>query len=117
MGARVSVQDRETYPLMEEYGVDLAPGTLTSLSLQMVKITRHRYSGCQAISWQDSQYGDQLSEQHKSDYRQGLTSQRCKHNTVIIRAGTASVCVRGAVSSRPSSSSVAAPTPCLRRER
>ena len=70
MGARVSVQDRETYPLMEEYGVDLAPGTLTSLSLQMVKITRHKYSGCQAITWQDSQYGDQLSEQHKSDYRQ-----------------------------------------------
>ena len=70
MGARVSVQDRETYPLMEEYGVDLAPGTLTSLSLQMVKITRHKYSGCQAITWQESQYGDQLSEQHKSDYRQ-----------------------------------------------
>ena len=70
MGARVSVQDRETYPLMEEYGVDLAPGTLTSLSLQMVKITRHKYSGCQAITWKDSQYGDQLSEQHKSDYRQ-----------------------------------------------
>ena len=69
VGARVSVQDRETYPLMEEYGVDLAPGTLTSLSLQMVKITRHRYSGCQAVTWQDSQYGDQLSEQHKSDYR------------------------------------------------
>ena len=69
VGARVSVQDRETYPLMEEYGVGLAPGTLTSLSLQMVKITRHRYSGCQAVTWQDSQYGDQLSEQHKSDYR------------------------------------------------
>ena len=70
MGARVSVQDRETYPLMEEYGVDLAPGTLTSLSLQMVKITRHKYSGCQATNWEESQYGEQLSDQHKSDYRQ-----------------------------------------------
>ena len=69
MGARVSVQDRETYPLMEEYGVDLAPGTLTSLSLQMVKITRHKYSGCRDTSWQDSQYEEQLSEQHKTYYR------------------------------------------------
>ena len=44
-------------------------GGLTSISLQMVEITRHKYSGCQATTWQDSQYGDQLSEQHKSDYR------------------------------------------------
>ena len=69
VGARVSVQDRQTFPLMEEFGLDLAPGSLTSLALQMVKITRHEYSGCQDTDWNNSQYEEQLSEQHKADYR------------------------------------------------
>ena len=38
-GARVSVQEREAYPLVDEEGLDLGPGYLTSLSLQLVTLT------------------------------------------------------------------------------
>ena len=40
VGARLSVQERAGLPLVDEYGVDLAPGALTSLALQVVNITR-----------------------------------------------------------------------------
>ena len=69
MGARVAVHTRETFPLLEEYGVDLAPGSLTSISMQMINILRHKYSGCVGTSWDCSEYKDQLSEDHKSSYR------------------------------------------------
>ena len=36
----MSVQDRDSLPLVDEFGVDVAPGTLTSLSLQVVNISR-----------------------------------------------------------------------------
>ena len=42
VGARLSVQERAGLPLVDEYGVDLAPGALTSLALQVVNITRYR---------------------------------------------------------------------------
>ena len=37
-GARVAVQHREDFPLLEEFGVDIPPGRLTSLALQVVNI-------------------------------------------------------------------------------
>ena len=40
VGARLSVQERAGLPLVDEYGVDLAPGARTSLALQVVNITR-----------------------------------------------------------------------------
>ena len=40
VGARLSVRERAGLPLVDEYGVDLAPGALTSLALQVVNITR-----------------------------------------------------------------------------
>ena len=46
-GARVTVQHREAPPLIDEYGIDIAPTSLTSLALQLVNISRHHYSGCQ----------------------------------------------------------------------
>ena len=73
-GARVSVQARAGYPLVEEYGVDVSPGSLTSLSLQLVSsgtsvsgiascrqvnISRHSYSGCTSTSWQGASHGQQ----------------------------------------------------------
>ena len=45
-GARVTVQEREAQPLIDEYGLDIGPSTLTSLALQLVNISRHAYSGC-----------------------------------------------------------------------
>ena len=45
-GARVTVQEREAPALIDEYGLDIAPNTLTSLALQLVNISRHAYSGC-----------------------------------------------------------------------
>ena len=49
--------------------MDLAPGTLSSLSLQVVNISRHSYSGCVSSSWQGNKYEDQLSDQDKGLYR------------------------------------------------
>ena len=69
VGARISVQDRESLPLIDEFGVDMAPGTLNSLSLQVVNISRHSYSGCVSSSWEDNKYEDQLSDQDKGIYR------------------------------------------------
>ena len=89
VGARVSVQDRQTFPLIEEYGVDLAPGSLTSLSLQMVKISRHEYTGCQVTEWSESKYEDQLSDQHKEDYRYSISmcQRSCVQQTIQTQCG------------------------------
>ena len=47
----------------------MAPGTLNSMSLQIVNISRHGYSGCVSSSWEDNKYEDQLSDQDKGLYR------------------------------------------------
>ena len=52
----MTVQDRYDFPLIDEYGIDVAPNTLTSISLQMVNIVRHSYSGCTGSNWTESEY-------------------------------------------------------------
>ena len=44
------MQEREAPPLIDEYGLDIGPNTLTSLALQLVNISRHAYSGCDSAS-------------------------------------------------------------------
>jgi len=61
-GFRVSVQEREGLPLVEEYGLDVNPGSLTSISLQLINITRHEYSDCTSGTWEEATHGAQLAE-------------------------------------------------------
>ena len=68
VGARVSVQDRNSLPLVEEFGLDMSPGALTSVSLQMVNITRHKYTGCVSNTWMGNEYEDQLKDEDKDLY-------------------------------------------------
>lgn len=75
-GARMSIQDKKNLPLMDEYGIDIAPHALTSISLQVVNITRHAYSGCTGSSWESSlseQYKEQLEEHYDDMYSYSMT--------------------------------------------
>ena len=69
-GFRVSIQERAGLPLVEEYGVDVNPGSLTSISLQLINITRHEYSNCTSNTWEGAVHGEQLAE---TSYSYSLT--------------------------------------------
>jgi len=83
MGARVSVQERNAYPLVDEYGIDLAPGQLTSISIQLVNITRHPYSGCgEGKEWSEAEYSKEEDSHTSYSYSMTLCQRLCVQQVI-----------------------------------
>ena len=75
IGVRIALQDQETFPLLEEYGLDASPHTQTSIALQLVNISRqgHPYpANCSSDSWGNRRYSQALDKDHKDFYRYSL---------------------------------------------
>ena len=60
--------------MIDEYGIDVAPNALTSVSLQMINISRHSYSGCHSTNWTDSLYKEQMDVDLISDFFYSVTA-------------------------------------------
>jgi len=82
VGARVSVQERNAYPLVDEYGMDLGPGQLTSVSIQLVNITRHHYSGCEEKIWSEAEYSEKDDAHSNFSYSMTLCQRLCVQQVI-----------------------------------
>ena len=86
-GARLVVHDDDLLPLTEEYGLDLAPNTLTEAAVAQVNLVRQRdpYPSNCSDTWTDTNYTKFVPDHWPYSLQQ--CQRICSHSSILDQCG------------------------------